>query len=190
MLWLPLLKEPSHGNYVANSGFVYAVRQFTNPTQYAIENPINLRGPFQKTFDTSQKGIGMHEIVDGTSNTAMYAETKLFPGNDGRGLLFLSSGTYYQHWFTPNSQGDDQNEFCDPTQFDPRYPCRDDGVGTRVGSLTSRSYHPSGVNVAICDGSVRFVSDTIDRRAWAALGTRALGDLEASELPTLPPIFD
>ena len=120
----------------------------------------------------------------------MFAETKLFPGNDGRGLLFLSSGTYYQHWFTPNSQGDDQNEFCDPTQMDPRYPCRDDGIGTRVGGLVSRSYHTGGVNVAVCDGSVRFVNDTIDRAVWAAFGTRARGDLEGSGLPSLPPVFD
>ena len=120
----------------------------------------------------------------------MLAETKLFPGNDGRGLLFLSSGTYYQHWFTPNSQGDDQNEFCDPVQ-DPQYPCRDDGVAFRVGSLVSRSFHPGGVNVSFVDGRVTFISDTVSRLAWAAMGTRKQADLESSALPNpLPPVFD
>ena len=179
----------SHGNYVANSGFVYAVRQVTSESQMEFENPRNLRGPFEKEFSMQSKGVSLQTISDGTSSTAMYAETKLFPGNDGRGLLFLSSGTYYQHWFTPNAVGDDQNEFCDPNSQE--YPCRDDGVATRVGSLTSRSFHPVGVNVVFTDGHVEFISENIDRRVWVMMGTRAQADFEETPLvDPLPPIFD
>ena len=35
------------------------------------------------------------------------------------------------------------------------------------------SLHDGGVNAAICDGSVRFVSQSIDRDVWQAVGTRA-----------------
>ena len=119
----------------------------------------------------------------------MFAETKLFAGNDGRGLLFLSSGTFYQHWFVPNSVGDDQNEFCD-TNSEP-FLCRTTGRPTRVGGLTSRSFHPGITHVGNADGSVAGVANSIDRRAWAALGTRGQGDVEGSSLPNpLPPVFD
>ncbi len=180
----------SHGNYVANSGFIYAIRQVTNQGERDAENPVNLRGPFEKRFANDPSGVGLQSLSDGTSNTASFAETKLFRGNDGRGLLFLSSGTFYQHWFTPNSRGDDQNEFCDPNQ-DPRFPCRDDGVATRVGSLASRSFHHGGVNVSFADGHVTFVTNEISRLTWAAMGTRGQGDLEDFPLvDPLPAIFD
>jgi len=39
-------------------------------------------------------------------------------------------------------------------------------------AITSRSYHPGGVNAALMDGSVRAISETIDLSVWRALGTR------------------
>ncbi|MGI6419035.1 MAG: H-X9-DG-CTERM domain-containing protein [Thermoguttaceae bacterium] len=36
---------------------------------------------------------------------------------------------------------------------------------------TARSYHPGGVQVGLGDGSVRFVSETIDLFTWQALST-------------------
>lgn len=41
------------------------------------------------------------------------------------------------------------------------------------GWRTSRSNHPGGVNVALADGSCRFVGDGIDLEAWQAVSTRA-----------------
>jgi prepilin-type processing-associated H-X9-DG protein len=35
----------------------------------------------------------------------------------------------------------------------------------------ARSRHPSGVNVGMGDGAVRFVSNNIDLNAWQAIGT-------------------
>ena len=40
-------------------------------------------------------------------------------------------------------------------------------------AVTSRSYHTGGVNVALMDGSVRFVSDSIDLDLWQSMSTRA-----------------
>ncbi|MCA8997530.1 MAG: DUF1559 domain-containing protein, partial [Planctomycetaceae bacterium] len=34
------------------------------------------------------------------------------------------------------------------------------------------SMHPGGVNVAMGDGATRFVSNSIDRNTWRAIGTR------------------
>jgi prepilin-type N-terminal cleavage/methylation domain-containing protein/prepilin-type processing-associated H-X9-DG protein len=43
-------------------------------------------------------------------------------------------------------------------------------------AITVRSYHPSGVNVALMDGSVRPVANSIALSVWRALGTRADGE--------------
>ncbi len=44
-------------------------------------------------------------------------------------------------------------------------------------AVTSRSYHPGGVNAGLVDGSVRLFSETIDLAAWRALATRDGGEV-------------
>lgn len=48
-------------------------------------------------------------------------------------------------------------------------------------AVTSRSYHEGGVNVALMDGSVRFVTDSIELQIWQDLSTRA--GREQADLP-------
>ncbi len=49
--------------------------------------------------------------------------------------------------------------------------------GPTFAAVTSRSYHPLGVNGLFGDGSVRFIKQTIDGRTW-----RALGSVNGSEI--------
>lgn len=42
---------------------------------------------------------------------------------------------------------------------------------------TAGSWHPSGVNITMCDGSVRFISDSIAIPVWRGLGTRSSGEV-------------
>ena len=44
-------------------------------------------------------------------------------------------------------------------------------------AVTSRSYHPNIVNVVLMDGSVRPISNEIDRSTWHAMGTVAGGEI-------------
>lgn len=44
------------------------------------------------------------------------------------------------------------------------------------GCFAFRSPHTGGVNFVFCDGSVKFVRDTITHRTFMALGSRAKGD--------------
>ena len=84
-----------------------------------------------------------------------------------RGFMWASGeircGTY-NHYLTPNS---------------PNYDCVSNdaapgpGQFTAYGFRAARSRHPGGVNVLLGDGSVRFVSNTVDLVVWRAAGTRA-----------------
>jgi prepilin-type N-terminal cleavage/methylation domain-containing protein/prepilin-type processing-associated H-X9-DG protein len=144
------------------------------------------------------------DITDGTSNTALHAEIKrgarpdhdvldvtiLLPNIWGSGNPALNSNnlkppaacdsnlaaTYnftglqcqrgflltalYTHTVPPNYKGRD----CISATVDQAH-------------LASRSYHPGGVNVAMADGSVRFVGDRIQMQVWRSLGTRAGGEI-------------
>lgn len=42
--------------------------------------------------------------------------------------------------------------------------------------ITARSGHAGGVNAALADGTVRFVTNTVELRVWRALGTRDGGE--------------
>lgn len=74
--------------------------------------------------------------------------------------------TIYNHLFTPNSPVFD---CCTNVSFVD---------GNNEGAIvTARSYHPGGVNLLMADGSVRFVSNTINLPVWRAVGTRAGSDV-------------
>jgi len=93
-------------------------------------------------------------ITDGTSNTIMF-------GEHTRAIENASDQTSW-HWWTSGNYGD---TIC--TAFFPinpqkklPYACADQtGVSNTVLSVSS--LHPGGANVALCDGSVRFVKETI-----------------------------
>jgi len=154
--------------------------------------------------------VRLSDIVDGVSNTAMFSECMRGPNAtptgaedllvstevdfsawDGspnrdqirpaacedrklairsyRGDQYYRGGTiwtaFYNHTLTPNFKGRDCSR----------------SVGLDSGHYAARSYHSGGVNLAACDGSVRKISDSVDRIVWLAAGSRA--GREASSLP-------
>jgi prepilin-type N-terminal cleavage/methylation domain-containing protein/prepilin-type processing-associated H-X9-DG protein len=48
-------------------------------------------------------------------------------------------------------------------------------------TLVATSLHPGGVNAGMCDGSVRFFKQTIDRTIWRAIGSRNGGEVFSSD---------
>jgi prepilin-type N-terminal cleavage/methylation domain-containing protein/prepilin-type processing-associated H-X9-DG protein len=50
-----------------------------------------------------------------------------------------------------------------------------------LGQWGFRSQHPGGANFVACDGSVKFLKQTINRVTYRALGTRALGEVVSSD---------
>ncbi len=86
--------------------------------------------------------------------------------NRARIELFLcpsdSGPVWYTHAMEPN----------------PRIPdCADGGVYNFTGPTSARSWHDGGINTLMGDGTVRFVSESISREIWRAIGTRNGGEL-------------
>ncbi|MDR3622867.1 MAG: DUF1559 domain-containing protein [Paludisphaera borealis] len=57
----------------------------------------------------------------------------------------------------------------------------DENGGPTFAAITSRSYHPGGVNVLFGDGSARFIKSTIAGPVWRALGSIAGGEVVSSD---------
>ena len=53
--------------------------------------------------------------------------------------------------------------------------------GPTYAAVTSRSYHPGGVNTLFGDGSVRFIKNSINGITWRALGTIGGGEVVSSD---------
>jgi len=72
----------------------------------------------------------------------------------------------------PNSSDADRTkDFC--VNEPGRLPCTMVAAGNQ--SVASRSMHSGGVNASLCDGAVRFVSDTVDLTTWQSLSGMADG---------------
>jgi prepilin-type N-terminal cleavage/methylation domain-containing protein/prepilin-type processing-associated H-X9-DG protein len=54
-------------------------------------------------------------------------------------------------------------------------------LGPTFAAITSRSYHPGGVNALLADGSVRFIKSSIAGSTWRALGTIAGGEVISAD---------
>ena len=120
------------------------------------------------------------DIKDGTSNTLMLSEIIVVPDttiNDLRGRYCNS--WYGNNWFgtlrTPNTTVADTVGY-QGINFLPRAPSTLT-TATPNAFLAARSYHTGGVSAALADGSVRFVSQSIDATIWLAAGTRDLGEV-------------
>jgi prepilin-type N-terminal cleavage/methylation domain-containing protein/prepilin-type processing-associated H-X9-DG protein len=138
--------------------------------------------------------VRLLQATDGTSNTLLLSEGLVgqtpngstWGGPMGDVHLGAMGGSLFSTGSLPNSPlADLVSGPCPQDVGDGGYqaPCvgldplpgiAGGSAGARAGA---RSRHRGGVNVALADGSVRFVSDRVSRRAWRALGTRAGGEV-------------
>jgi len=117
------------------------------------------------------------DITDGTSNTLMAAEVNQGQGQDFRGLTWWAEGSGFTVYRTPNSPGYDYISngsgapgCVPPSENSMNADCRA-RASPNWNVFTARSRHTGGVNVALCDGTARFVNDSIAWATWQALGT-------------------
>ncbi|MBL8812692.1 MAG: DUF1559 domain-containing protein [Planctomycetaceae bacterium] len=98
--------------------------------------------------------------------------------NDNGGHNEWCEGTVHDSGFTtvftPNTVVD--YEHSDGRHYDIDYTSRYEGTSLfqrTYAAVTSRSYHTGSVTVLLMDGSVRPVTNSIDRFLWRSLGTRS-----------------
>ncbi len=124
-----------------------------------------LGAPFART-----KQLRLTDISDGTSNTLMASEVRQGQGGDYRGNTWWGEGSGFTTYRSPNSPlYDIMTQNCVDASANPlNGPCKltSDPVLAQITGLdievfSARSRHSGGVNVVLCDGSTRFVTDSV-----------------------------
>lgn len=159
----------SQHNYVVNFGN-------TNCSAASSFGGIVFHGaPFYYSGSTTlpAKCTAFEEIPDGLSNTFMLSELIQGRHGDIRGLTWWADGAGFTTYHPPNSSLADgvyTDTLCVNDGNNP--PCIGPSTPTIPSAFSARSRHPQrGVNVAMCDGSIHFVSNDIGIDVWQALST-------------------
>jgi prepilin-type N-terminal cleavage/methylation domain-containing protein/prepilin-type processing-associated H-X9-DG protein len=164
-----------------------------------------LPGPFENPVVVGNKEISkritVRQVSDGTSHTLLLLEMRQAPtggpsegnaGIDRRGRLWIPANSTHQisTLLLPNSGPCGNGSLVDDKLgcgndlasclAHSIVPCTPHGTAAQY-TLASRSRHPGGVNVSLCDASVQFVSDDVDIQIWRGFGSRA-GDEVGGEL--------
>lgn len=177
------------GNYLVCAG---GNRQ-SEPNGLPISVASDAGGMFYNNSATT-----MAHCTDGSANTLMMTES-ILRGSVHASGFWGEAGGYWGgaphggHAFTaaepPNTSIPDRPYTCKASNSSgasgvfywpmapAQAPCENGNVVHQNGPRWNfaRSYHPGGVNVALVDGSTRFVTQTIDRNVWQDLGNRRDG---------------
>jgi prepilin-type N-terminal cleavage/methylation domain-containing protein/prepilin-type processing-associated H-X9-DG protein len=161
-------------------------------------------GAFPGTSYPNQKGLRLLEITDGLTNTIGFSEVKAlgpllvfaadiapapppaspadvavlggdFTADGARASWALGTEFYtgLTFLFPPNTVIPYVNPM-DGKVYDVEWG---GGISISFAAVTARSYHPSGVNTLFMDGSVKFITNSIDQTTWRSLGTRNGGEV-------------
>jgi prepilin-type N-terminal cleavage/methylation domain-containing protein/prepilin-type processing-associated H-X9-DG protein len=110
------------------------------------------------------------DIVDGSSSTVAVGETVFI--FKGHGLDHFQINQFLDHWYigTLEGYGNEVSESMGSTGV--AINSFELPVFVDEKELCFSSRHPAGGQVLFADGAVSFISETIDRATWSAMGTR------------------
>ncbi|MCI0639612.1 MAG: DUF1559 domain-containing protein [Gemmataceae bacterium] len=150
------------------------------------------------------KGARFADIIDGTSNTAAFCERLK---GDWSNSVVTAGTDFFNPGAAPTTR-DEAMQACE--SLDPSnlaFQQRSDGGGywlrgwhmtlyshvslpngracnfnkNATATMPASSSHTQGVNLALCDGSVRFVSSSVSLATWRAVGSRSGNEVPGSD---------
>jgi len=139
-------------------GFTQAARSYcaNRGTFWMTDFRYNMQHPCYSPITATATGVVYEDsrtqlsaITDGLSNTFLFSEQK-------HGGLDPENRIPWNHWW---HSGWMEDAFFDTTAPINAYPKRTRNEWHSVTAASS--FHPGGANFAMCDGSVRFVKETI-----------------------------
>jgi prepilin-type N-terminal cleavage/methylation domain-containing protein/prepilin-type processing-associated H-X9-DG protein len=196
--FIPIFHCPSDGQSEVNS-------PASNGKNYSGTNYVGCSGSgtVRAGWFTDADGVfssaaayKVTDITDGSSNTVAYSESLLgggkgVTGTDPKRFFQMGNGTgpptytnacstsspwlgtRGERWTAGAYAHGLYNNFLPPNSKTP--DCVNSFGG--LASTAARSNHTGGVNVLLCDGSIRFTRDSVDPLVWQQAATRAGGEV-------------
>ncbi len=166
------------GSYRGNSGLATVESQsFWDSSSQQNEEFAGERGPLPGIGDLGnrwslKKPTELSQITDGTSNTVLLGEKAHFANsNEAR-----RRRTFWAYSYTSYNRS---TTFLQSRSIINDYDrCRSirGAFGDNPCKRSWGSLHAAGLNVAMCDGTVQFISEAIDIFVFAAMSTIANGE--------------
>jgi prepilin-type N-terminal cleavage/methylation domain-containing protein/prepilin-type processing-associated H-X9-DG protein len=153
------------------------------------------KGAMCKVVTSTDKPPKLKEITDGVSKTIFYSESHgrpfVYQGNTKLTGSFDTNHVNGGGWSRPASDFSLDGSTFDGKSFPGKCAinCTNgEDVGSAFphpvyntdGSGETYAFHPGGAHVAMADGSVHFINDTISIREFARLVTRSGGEVSPS----------
>jgi prepilin-type N-terminal cleavage/methylation domain-containing protein/prepilin-type processing-associated H-X9-DG protein len=135
----------------------------------------SLRGIFD--YRTGQTTV-LSQITDGTSNTILVGEG--LSAQLGCNSLWVANGGV-AGTAIPMNLLTERAPCTDQTNMAPTFGSLDIGCRFSYAAAGFKSEHAGGVNFLFCDGSARFIKESIARTTYAALGSKAGSETISSD---------
>lgn len=154
-------------NYVVNWGTTTARPSTADDARRA---PFGWTSPSASAANYVSYRTRFVEVTDGLSKTLLLSEVRFPPDDSGTDIRGHALNDQGAPWFMthagPNSSTADASAAGYCINF-PDLPCSTNNWVT--SRQATRSRHPGGVNVVMCDGSARFIPDGIALLPWQRL---------------------